>query len=123
VRAAFLRYAVAQADPVSYAGRVRVVDDIQYWITMVLFWGITALRLWAIVDCAIRKAPAFPAVGKLTKPAWLAITTASGVLGTLLSYSPPNPTSIPSLVSLIVALVYLADVRPAVREVSGGNRW
>ena len=103
-----------------YAGRVRVVDDIQHWITLVLFWGLTVLRLWAIIDCAIRKAAAFPAVDKLTKPAWLAITTASGVLGTLLTYDPLNPIY---LISIIVALVYLTDVRPAVREVSGGNRW
>jgi hypothetical protein len=27
-----------------------------------------------------------------------------------------------SLLSLVAALVYLTDVRPAVREVSGGNR-
>ena len=98
-----------------------VVNDIQFWITQGVFWGLTLLRVWAIVDCAIRKAAAFPAVDKMTKPAWLAITVIGGALGSLLiRYDPLNPIS---LISLIVALVYLTDVRPAVRGVSGGSRW
>ncbi len=98
------------------------VDNIQYWISLVLFWSLAVLRVWAMVDCAIRKTSSFPAVDKLTKPAWLAITAASGLLGTLISYD-YGPLNLISLVSLIASLVYLCDVRPAVREVSGGSRW
>lgn len=98
---------------------MRLTNDIKLWIDVVLFWGCVALRFWAIVDCATRKAAAFPAVDKLTKPAWLAITIIGGALGSLFIYQPLN---IISLVSLVAALVYLTDVRPAVREVSGGGR-
>jgi len=59
---------------------------------------------------------------KLTKPAWLTITVVSGVLPSLPVFY-HDPLNIISLVALIVSLVYLTDVRPAVREVSGGNRW
>ena len=65
-----------------------------------------------------RKPAAFPAVDKLTKPAWLAILLISGLLG----YASPARRPVPiSLISVVVAAVYLADVRPAVREISGGR--
>jgi hypothetical protein len=93
------------------------LDVLYEWTDLVLFWGLAGLRLWAIVDCATRKAAAFPAVDKLTKPAWLAILVVSGVFGTLIRPS----VGIISLISVVVASVYLADVRPAVREISGGK--
>jgi hypothetical protein len=96
---------------------VAVLNLFYFWTDQVLFWGLVALRVWAIADCAMRKAAAFPAVDKLTKPVWLLILVFSGLLGTFLR----PPIGIISLVSVIVAAVYLADVRPAVREVSGGR--
>lgn len=96
---------------------VAVLNLIYIWTDHVLFWGLTALRVWAVIDCATRKAAAFPAVDKMTKPAWLAILALSGLFGT---YIPP-PVGMISLISVVVACVYLADVRPAVREVSGGK--
>lgn len=92
--------------------------QLYYWTNSVLFWALVALRVWAFADCLIRKLAAFPAVDKLTKPAWLAILLVAGLFGTFLSPSPIGPIS---LISAIVAAVYLADVRPAVREVTGGS--
>jgi hypothetical protein len=68
-------------------------------------------------DCAVRKAAAFPAVDKLTKPAWLAILVISALFGWLI----PAPSGPISVITIIVAAIYLADVRPAVREISGGR--
>jgi len=82
---------------------MHLIHDFYFWIDRVLFWGLVAV----------------PAVDKLTKPAWLAITIIGGAIGSLFLYQPVN---IISLVSLVAALVYLTDVRPAVREVSGGSR-
>lgn len=96
-----------------------LVNALYHWTDLVLWFGLLALRAWAVIDCAFRKAAAFPAVDKLTKPAWLAILIVSGALGTLL---PVQSWLIP-LLSVVVASVYLADVRPAVREISGGSRW
>jgi hypothetical protein len=96
---------------------VNVVADLQYWTDLVLFYALAVLRLWALLDCLVRKPAAFPAVDKLTKPAWLAILLISGLLGTFAS-----PPAFPiSLISVVVSAVYLADVRPAVREISGGR--
>jgi hypothetical protein len=84
-----------------------------------LFWGLLALRLWALADCLTRKVAAFPAVDKLSKPAWVAMLVFGALFGSLIVPSPLGPIS---LISAVVAAVYLADVRPAVREVSGPSR-
>jgi hypothetical protein len=98
---------------------VSLVDQLYHWTDVVLTWGIRAMLAWAFVDCLLRKAAAFPAADKLTKPAWLAILALVGVLGSLVG----PPAGIISLVCITVASVYLADVRPAVREISGDQRW
>jgi Protein of unknown function (DUF2516) len=98
---------------------VRQVSDIYHWIDLVLYVASVALSFWAIVDCAFRKARAFPAVNKLTKFAWLGILVASGVLSYFFGGDPVR--SLIGSAAVVAALVYLCDVRPAVREVSGGR--
>lgn len=92
------------------------VDNLYLWTYYVLYYGLIALRAWAIVDCATRKTAAFPAADKLTKPVWLLILVLAGLLGTFAS----DPLWPLSLISTVAAAVYLADVRPAVREIAGG---
>jgi hypothetical protein len=104
-----------------YAGRVEAIFAVEDWIYRILFWGLLAIRAWAFIDCAIRKHAAFPAAGKLTKPAWLLITASSLALSFLLGIG--QTIGLISLGLLVASLVYLTDVRPAVREVSGGSRW
>ena len=96
---------------------MHAVDLLYQWTNWVLLYGLIALRLWALIDCATRNSKAFPAVDKLTKPAWLGILLLSGVLGT---FAGP-PTYPISLVSAVITLVYLADVRPAVRDITSGR--
>ena len=96
-----------------------IVNDLYYWTDLILFWGLVVLRAWAFVDCLTRKAAAFPAVDKLTKPAWVAMLLIAGLFGSWISPAPTGPIS---LISAVMAAVYLADVRPAVREISGGTR-
>jgi hypothetical protein len=96
---------------------VDTVDNLFSWTDDVLFWASIAIQVWALVDCLSRKSAAFPAVDKLTKLAWVAIILVSGLFAYLIHF----PTGIISLIAAVAAAVYLADVRPAVREVSGGR--
>lgn len=81
--------------------------------------AVLVLHGWALVDCVTRPANAFEAAGKLTKPAWLAITGIALALGILF-----NPLGIFGLVAIVASIVYLVDVRPAIKEIQGGgNRW
>ena len=78
---------------------------------------ILAIELWALVDAAIRPAPAYVAAGKLTKLAWVAILAAAVLLGGA------DVFGIFGLLGTVAAIVYLVDVRPAVRELRRGGPW
>jgi hypothetical protein len=98
---------------------MQTINTIQSWMLFVLFLGVLALQIWALVDCISRKAPAFPAAGKLTKATWLLLNALAVVLVLLWQ----DVTNLLSFISIIISSVYLADVRPAVREISGPSRW
>lgn len=79
--------------------------------------GALALKIWALVDAISRPAAAFPAAGKLTKVAWIVILALSVALGGT------NVLGLFGLLGLVAAIVYLVDVRPAVREMRPGGPW
>ncbi|MGY1707919.1 MULTISPECIES: DUF2516 family protein [Geodermatophilus] len=84
-----------------------------------LYYGALALTAWAFVDALVRPAPGYVAAGKLTKPAWAAITGLA-----LLVVFWVGPMSFLGLPAIIAAVVYLVDVRPAVRQLRrGGTSW
>ena len=84
----------------------------------VLDYGTLALALWAFVDALIRPAAGFVAAGKLTKPGWAAIT---GLAVLVIFFF--KPMSFLGLPAVIASIVYLVDVRPAVRGLRRGNSW
>ncbi len=90
----------------------------QELLFFVLYWGVLALALWAFVDALIRPANGYLAAGKLTKPGWAAIT---GLAALIVFWQ--GPMSFLGLPAVIAAVVYLVDVRPAVRGLRRGNSW
>ena len=86
---------------------------------LVLALGIGAglIKLWALVDAVIRPGAAYEAAGKLSKPIWVAILVAAVLLGGTSIFG------LFGLVGLVAAIVYLVDVRPAVREMRPGGPW
>lgn len=86
-------------------------------VILVLWIGALALQGFAAVHCLIQRTDAFPAAGKWNKWGW-AIVTGLAFLVTLIYQSPLN---LLPLVGFVASCVYLVDVRPAVREVSGGR--
>lgn len=89
------------------------------WLLFALYVAAQGLTLWAFVDALVRPASGFVATGKLTKPGWAAITG----LAALIIFWMQNPLTILGLPAVIAAIVYLVDVRPAVRELPRGNSW
>jgi hypothetical protein len=92
---------------------------VQGLLLFALYLGAQGLTLWAFVDALIRPAGGFVASGKLTKPAWAAITG----LSALVIFWMQNPMTLFGLPAVIAAIVYLVDVRPAVRGLPRGNSW
>lgn len=93
-------------------------------INLVLGYGGAILGVFCVIDAASRRADAYVAADKQTKPAWVGITVACGVILGLAVVSPVfQPQSLLWLAALIGVMVYLCDVRPNIKRVSGGNRW
>ncbi len=84
----------------------------------VLRYGTLALGLWAFIDALVRPAAGYVAAGKLTKPGWAAIT---GLAVLVIFWM--GPMSFLGLPAVIAAVVYLVDVRPAVRGLRRDNSW
>ncbi|MGI8664429.1 MAG: DUF2516 family protein [Jatrophihabitans sp.] len=98
---------------------MQTINHIEDWLMFVLLLGVLALQIWGLADCVSRKAPAFPAAGKLTKATWILLNALALVLVLIVH----DVTNLLSYISIILSSVYLADVRPAVREISGPSRW
>jgi hypothetical protein len=86
-------------------------------LLLVLGLGALALKVWALVDAATRPAGAYVAAGKLTKVAWIVILAVAVLIGGA------DVFGLFGLVGLVAAIVYLVDVRPAVRGIRPGGPW
>lgn len=86
--------------------------------TVALLLGIAALVLevFAFVDAVRHRADAYVAAGKRTKQFWAIVTGVSALVGFVTFLSPLNMLGI---LAVVGAGIYLADVRPALRQVSG----
>ncbi len=87
------------------------------WIEWLINVAAIVASLWAFVDCARRRPDAFPAIGRQTKPIWLALTGAS-VLVALFMFSPFRMLGI---AAMVIPAIYLLDIRPRILEITGGR--
>ena len=87
------------------------------WLSFLL---ALVLGLTAFIHCLTQRADAFPAIGTLPKPAWLAII---GIF-TLLGYPGlglGGTISLFGLVGIAASLIYLLDVRVGLRDIADGK--
>lgn len=91
------------------------VFQIQNVVLAVITLAIFVVQAWAFIDAVSHRAEAFPAAGKMTKPAWL-IILGIALAAHMLIWS---PASFLNIIGTVAALVYLADARPALRELTG----
>ncbi len=100
-----------------------ILTSIYYFL-----FGVTAVvELFAFVHCVTRRKDAFLAVGSVPKIGWCALT-GGAVAFSLLFFGTTAFTfsfvSMFALIALVIALVYLLDVRPALRDaVDGRGSW
>jgi Protein of unknown function (DUF2516) len=80
-----------------------------------------AVEAWAFIDAFRRPAGAFTAVGKQTKPLWLIILGVASVIGLGGVVYGASVLSILPIAAFVAAAIYLADVRPKVREYKNGG--
>ncbi|MGA4841093.1 DUF2516 family protein [Streptomyces sp. G45] len=80
-------------------------------LALILFSG------FALIDAAVRREDAYRAADKNTKPFWLIILGLAFVVNLIF-----NIFSFLPIIGLIATIVYMVDVRPALRQVGGGGR-
>ena len=86
-------------------------------IMWLLSMALIVFSGFALFDAAVRREDAYRAADKKTKPFWLIILGIAFVVNLLfpiLSFLP--------IIGLIATIVYMVDVRPALRSLPGGGR-
>ena len=86
-------------------------------IMWLLSMALIVFSGFALFDAAVRREDAYRAADKKTKPFWLIILGIAFVVNLLfpiLSFLP--------IIGLIATIVYMVDVRPAIRALPGGGR-
>jgi Protein of unknown function (DUF2516) len=78
--------------------------------------GMFLAQAFALVDAVTHRPDAYVAADKLTKPAWM-IILGLALVAHLLIWA---PLSIFNLAGIVAAIVYLVDVRPALRALTRG---
>jgi hypothetical protein len=92
-----------------------------FWFFEVLMIAAVVVEAWAFVDALRRPTGAFTAAGKQTKTLWLIILGVATVVGLASVAYGVSLISILPIVAFVAAAIYLADVRPKVREFKGGG--
>jgi uncharacterized membrane protein YgcG len=95
-------------DDVLITGFYSVLD----WVSLALF----LFAVFAFVDAAIRRNDAYRAADKRTKTFWLVVLGVSALVLKFVSVTAFLP-----LIGLVAVIVYMVDVRPAVRGITGGG--
>ena len=86
------------------------------WIYLIISLAMFIATAFAFVDSLQHKPDAYVAADKLTKNTW-AIILGLGVAAQMLFWG-TGPLSLFHLVSIIAAIVYIVDVRPALRSLT-----
>jgi hypothetical protein len=103
-----------------------IIRPVELAVFFTLALVALGLEVWALVDCVRHKAAAFEATGKRTKTFWLALTGGATLVGVISLFSSGGifgTFGLFGLAAVVAASVYLADVRPAVKDAGrGGTR-
>jgi hypothetical protein len=106
-----------------------VAAYVVHYVSLLILAVTLIVELSAFLHCVSRRAEAFPVVGKLTKAIWVLMTGGALAFTILSGYSTiASPTgylgpltAMVSVLAMTISLVYLLDIRPALREVTEGR--
>ena len=90
------------------------VFAIEGYFMLAVFTALLAVKVFAFVSSLLFSTESYRAANKLTKPAWCAILS----LGLACQFLFASPLNFINLAFTIGALVYLADVRPALASLT-----
>jgi hypothetical protein len=91
------------------------------WFFEALTIAAFVVEAWAFIDAIRRPAGAFTATGKQTKQLWLIILGVAAAIGLFGVTYGVSLISILPIAAFVAAAIYMADVRPKVREFKNGG--
>ena len=80
---------------------------------LVVDWLIRALVVWALIDCIMRPAAAFPAIERQTKVAWITFLALATVFVMFF-----GAISLIGMLGVVIGVYYLVDVRTKVLAIT-----
>ncbi len=92
-----------------------------FWFFLLLEIAAFGVEAWAFIDAIRRPTAAFIAAGKQTKPIWLIILGVATVIGLGSIVYGVSLISLFPIIAFVAAAIYLADVRPKVKDFRGGS--
>ena len=92
-------------------------DDVARYINLLVLIFSLVIQAVALIHCLTQRGDGFQAIGTLPKGAWAAILAVCIVLTLLVS----GAIGIFGLIGIAAALIYLLDVRPALKDLSDGK--
>jgi phosphotransferase system glucose/maltose/N-acetylglucosamine-specific IIC component len=93
------------------------IGSLQNWVLFLLGVASFIVQIVALVDCARGRPAWFVAAGKMTKKRWTIILAVAVAIG-FVSFN-GNALGFLNIIAFVAGAVYLVDVRPALRRVSG----
>jgi len=99
---------------------VDLLGPVQSFVLLVLGIGSLLLTGFAVFDALRRRGSLFPHVGRLTKPVWLGILGAAFLIS-IVSFGYTSTLGFLNVIGVIAAGVYLAEIRPKLREIGGSS--
>jgi Protein of unknown function (DUF2516) len=115
-----------------FADTVMFADPTVRYMSLLILAVTLVVEISAFVHCVTRRANGFPVVGRFPKAIWVLMTGGAVAFTVLSGYSTVASstgylgplTGIVAVIAMTVSLVYLLDIRPALRDVTqGGNNW
>jgi uncharacterized protein DUF2516 len=97
---------------------VDLVGTVQGFVLLILGIGSFLLTGYAFIDVLRHKGTLFPHAGRLSKGVWLGILGAAFLISIVSFF---GPLGILNVAGVIAAGVYLADLRPKLRQLGGGR--
>jgi hypothetical protein len=98
---------------------MNLIGAAQGWVTLLLTLAALALEVFAFIDALRHRPDAYVAAGKRTKQFWMIVTGIAMLIG-FISFG--GGIGFLTIIGVVAAAIYLADVRPALQQVSGRGR-
>lgn len=92
----------------SGGGFVSPVTEVELYINLAIEFALLVIKIFAFASALLYSAESYVAADKLNKPTWCIILGIAVLLQLI-----PLPLMLINLALTVAALVYLADVRPA----------